>query len=164
MGLDMYLTKKLYLGCMQYDKKFSAEINIEYENKKIPIDVTQINGITLEAGYWRKANQIHKWFVDNVQDGVDDCGEYYVAYDKLKELLSACKEVIAVKGIRDKEKQEKVCREVLPTQTGFFFGSYEYDEWYFDQVQNTIDILQKIDFEELKESKIPISFYYSSSW
>ena len=24
---------------------------------------------------WRKANAIHKWFVDNVQDGVDDCGD-----------------------------------------------------------------------------------------
>lgn len=26
-----------------------------------------------EIGYWRKANHIHKWFVDCVQDGEDDC-------------------------------------------------------------------------------------------
>ena len=26
-----------------------------------------------QVGYWRKANQIHNWFVENVQDGEDDC-------------------------------------------------------------------------------------------
>ena len=41
-----------------------------------------------EVGYWRKANQIHKWFVDNVQDGVDDCGEYKVTKEQLIETVT----------------------------------------------------------------------------
>jgi hypothetical protein len=41
-----------------------------------------------EVMYWRKANQIHKWFVDNVQDGVDDCKEYWVSEEKLQELFA----------------------------------------------------------------------------
>ena len=30
----------------------------------------------VEIGYWRKSNQIHKWFVDNIQEGVDNCATY----------------------------------------------------------------------------------------
>ena len=47
-----------------------------------------------EIGYWRKANAIHKWFVDNVQNGVDDCGEYKVTKEQLIQLHNACNDVL----------------------------------------------------------------------
>ena len=40
----------------------------------------------VKVAYWRKANAIHGWFVDNIQDGVDDQNEYYVSKEKLEEL------------------------------------------------------------------------------
>jgi hypothetical protein len=33
--------------------------------------------------------------VDNVQSGNDNCGEYYVTAEKLKELLNICERIIA---------------------------------------------------------------------
>ena len=55
--------------------------------------IISFNSIWSEVGYWRKANQIHNWFVNNVQNGVDDCGRYEVTKDDLQKLLTICKKV-----------------------------------------------------------------------
>src|ERR1017187_4553583 len=47
-----------------------------------------------EVAYWRKANAIHGWFVNNVQNGIDQCQESVVTREQLNELLSVCYEVI----------------------------------------------------------------------
>jgi hypothetical protein len=110
----------------------------------------KVTYIVEEAGYWRKANQIHQWFVNNVQDGNDNCGSYWVGRDKLKELLELCNKVLS-----DKTN----AGEYLPTASGFFFGSTDYDEYYFQDIENTIEIIQSC----LSDSEAN-EFEYSSSW
>lgn len=115
------------------------------------IDKDNFGGISvsLPMGYWRKSNQIHQWFVDNVQDGEDNCGSYYVSREKLEELKEVCINVIAV---------PEMAEELLPTGAGFFFGSTEYDEYYFGDLNETIGIINRC-----LESKFD-SFEYQSSW
>jgi len=49
----------------------------------------------------------------------------------------------------------------LPTQAGFFFGGTKYDEYYFEGIQDTIEILQTV----LKETDFEESVItYQSSW
>ena len=43
-----------------------------------------------ELMYWRKANAIHKFFVDNAANGVDDCQPVQVTIDVLKDLVDRC--------------------------------------------------------------------------
>ena len=107
--------------------------------------------LQVQVAYWRKANQIHKWFVDHVQDGKDDCEEYRVTRDQLQLLLDNCKLVLI-------NKEE--AKTLLPRQEGFFFGSYEYDEFYWYDIQDTIDQLEKI----LNEYPEEWDFQYQSSW
>lgn len=64
MGLDMYLRRRVYLG-LNYEHNRTGEINIVINGKTFPSNPTEI---IYQAAYWRKANQIHKWFVDNVQN------------------------------------------------------------------------------------------------
>jgi len=104
--------------------------------------------------YWRKANAIHRWFVEKIQDGVDNCAEYSVSTEDLVELRDICKQVLA-----DPSKAD----ELLPTQSGFFFGSTEVDEWYLEDLKYTVERLDVLlDLPEVKDYKI--NFYYSSSW
>jgi hypothetical protein len=103
-----------------------------------------------EVGYWRKANQIHEWFVQNVQDGKDDCQESYVSREQLEELLGVCR-IVKI----DKEKAE----QLLPTQSGFFFGGTEYDEYYYQDIDNTIEILEEALSDETADD-----FAYRASW
>lgn len=106
---------------------------------------------SVEVGYWRKANQIHKWFVDNIQKGVDNCATYCVDRKDLQKLLETCQEVLRNPGRAE---------ELLPTKDGFFFGDTAYDEWYFYDIQDTIDIC-KWCLDERREYDY---FEYSSSW
>lgn len=132
---------------------------------------------------WRKANHIHKWFVDNVQDGVDDCGTYEVSKEQFEELLDICKKVIngtkLVKGwksngqaLEDGEwvncyddgeyvEDSSVAEELLPTTSGFFFGSTEYDQWYIEDVKYTIEVIENVLNTTNFEHEI---IMYSSSW
>lgn len=122
MGLDMFLTR----GTWEEDHE--------------------------EVGYWGKANQIHKWFVDNVQDGVDDCGDYKVTKEQLIELHNVCNDVL---------NNHSLAKSLLPSQSGFFFGPTEYDEWYFKDIEHTKRVIE--DILE-KKSYCLDNLYYSSSW
>jgi len=53
-----------------------------------------IKELTAEIGYWRNAEQIHRWFVRNVQGGKDECEKYYVSRNQLKGLKAACQQVL----------------------------------------------------------------------
>lgn len=153
MGLDMYLTKKTYVKRWKHqpdDEKF--EVTVTRGGKPYDaINPERVTSIVEDVGYWRKANHIHKWFVDNVQDGEDDCHEYYVDKDKLEKLLSFCKEV------KDNPMRAS---DILPTQSGFFFGGTEYNEYYFEDINNTIKILERA----LNGSNEDCFYYYQSSW
>lgn len=154
MGLDMYLYKKtfLYTGEWVREDKRHAVVVTEGGKPHPTIKPERIKEVVEEVGYWRKANQIHKWFVDTVQGGQDDCKEYTVDFEQLRDLLNICEEVL-----EDRSKAE----QLLPTGSGFFFGNTEYDDYYFEQVQNTYDILMSImsapdaDLEQ---------YIYQSSW
>ena len=144
---------------------------------------------------WRKANAVHKWFVDNVQDGNDDCGSYVVTVDDLVKLHDVCQEVLdnskLIDGdvtngytFEDGEKvpivekgqyieDPSVAKELLPTTGGFFFGSTEYDQWYWWDIQFTERKLAVLlDCLEPKELRVVhkdepdwfVEFRYTSSW
>lgn len=106
-----------------------------------------------EVGYWRKANHIHNWFVDNIQNGEDDCRYHReVTKEDLEELLDLCHEVLCNPDLAEQR---------LPTCSGFFFGDTSYDEYYMQDIKDTIDIittvLETTDFETQM-------IYYVSSW
>lgn len=161
MGLDMYLNKKTYIG-NEYRKPEQMVKVIMPENQndvmfsvKQPIKTERISEITERVGYWRKANHIHKWFVDNVQDGADDCGEYLVNEEQLEKLLSDCKAVKENKGVAE---------SVLPTQGGFFFGGTDYDEYYLQDIDDTIKIIEDLMSERGEDKYLSGEIYYHSSW
>lgn len=103
--------------------------------------------------YWRKANAIHQWFVENVQKGVDDCGTYPVHPEVLADLYGRIKAALS-------DRQESGAAEHLPTQGGFFFGSTDYDEWYWHDLEVT---LKELD-ERMPDLVKVDSLSYHSSW
>ncbi len=86
------------------------------------------------VAYWRKANSIHNWLIKNGSNVEED---YYchISLEKLKELKQTCIAILDDKTLAP---------TLLPTTSGFFFGSTNYDEWYYQDLQETINILDKI--------------------
>jgi len=159
MGLDMYLTKKIYIGANYEHNKITGVIDLKKDGEPIPVDLSKLVYIEERAGYWRKANAIHNWFVENVQDGTDDCRSYYVSHEKLEELRDLCKDILSKVELVDGKviANPDVCAD-LPTTSGFFFGGTEYNEWYVQDLKDTVAICE----EALQDPNG--EFEYQSSW
>lgn len=174
MGLDMYLYKKMYVGNDYKDPKDQVKIEVEGVKQE------RVSEIVEKIGYWRKSNQIHNWFISNCADGEDNCNDVYVEREQLEELLETVNKVLdstkLVKGkvhngtswkdgktIENFEdgmimETTKIAEELLPTQSGFFFGGTDYDEYYYHDLEATKKILE----DALKEEGG--DFYYRASW
>lgn len=159
----MYLSAKLFLWSSDKDKDNELKENIK---KHTGLDL-EPQEISFKIFQWRKANAIHNWFVENVQEGNDDCKEYYVDREQLKQLLEIINRILGKSG-DNKEKiiaaldRKNLAEELLPTQSGFFFGDTEYDKDYFEDLERTQRILN--DIFENEEKYKGIDFYYTSGW
>ena len=140
MGLDMYLEGEKYLWRGDAGEKLSEQLP-EFNGFRI-------KKVRAEVAYWRKANQIHSWFVQNVQNGTDDCGDYEVSREQLTTLLNLCKKALNTKD-----------HTLLEPTDGFFFGGTDIDEWYWANLKETVTQLKAV----LKLPK-EIAIYYHSSW
>jgi hypothetical protein len=148
MGLDMYLYKRHYVKGKQL-----GELTKQVLDKLEPtIRLERISTIYEQVAYWRKANQIHQWFVDHVLDGDDNCREHECELTQLRELLGVVKRVL---------DDHKLAEEEMPTMSGFFYGSTEYDEDYFDDLRDTERMLSEIIEEGCGDNSW---FVYRASW
>jgi len=145
----MYLTKETYIGAKWEHRNVTGKIEVKACGKPFNIQLNRVSKITEEIGYWRKANAIHAWFVENVQDGDDNCNGHYVDKEDLQDLLDIVNAVL---------EDHSKAGDLLPTQPGFFFGSTEYDEWYYGDLKLTKEIL----LEALTEQGGDL--YYNASW
>ena len=109
-------------------------------------DIDDENSEMQEVGYFRKANFLRKWLVDNT--GYKEDGNLiYHKLDKtdIGELLMVATHVFIYPS-------NSTADNLLPTQGGFFFGDTEYDEWYYMKVGSLIKtlaaILEDTDWEE----------------
>lgn len=174
MGLDMYLSVRKYVSSTDWkgiDKLGPEESiddypNLDYQEitERLGLKPFLVNAgysgmyVTATSVYWRKANAIHKWFVDNCANGVDDCTPMFVTTDHLKELFSAVCEVLS------SDRDEKVAEEVLPIESGFFFGGTDYGEWYWDDLEYTKKALKEILALAEADEDWGVDFEYHASW
>jgi hypothetical protein len=154
MGLDMYLSRKTYVKHYDFKGDKNFQITVKQGGEIVPfVQPKKISYLITEVMYWRKANAIHNWFVENVQGGEDDCGTYDVSKEQLQELVAACKEEI---------KNEGKTENLTPV-SGFFFGNTDKDEWYFDTLKETVKVLEE-DFAQQEKYEQYDYYEYHSSW
>ena len=240
--------------------KFSVKVKQTEEDKDFPRKEGKVDWssqgekeviVSTQVAYWRKANQIHHWFVQHCGGWEDNCQRIYVSREDLEELLKTCKQVLKsceleegwskslggfswhsledkiqlikqvddhfekageklaqdlkvgdlfcrefskesgnrVSNVEIKEtvikegpekgqiltrvsigfdsiyrrkilKDPRIAKELLPTCDGFFFGSTDYDEWYVQDLEDTIKVLEEI----LSEDDDDYDYYYEASW
>lgn len=135
--------------------------------------------------YWHKAYHIHAWFVDNMQDGRDDCESYYVGGWFLCDLLDVCRKVIKASKLVEGEvwasttydkdhpngidqwqsgkviEDPSVARQLLKMSEVHVLGSKrQYDEDYLKDVIVTRDWAERMMEDEA--NGVPGEIYYSS--
>lgn len=163
MGLDMYLYADKYVSRKDYSHSDGEYISTDNPAFKSIVDTLNAGDlideewsgmtVSLPIGYWRKANQIHAWITDNCADGVDECQRVSISKSKAEELVSICKQVIA---------NPSLANDLLAPRAGFFFGTYEIDEWYLNDLKRTVDIFEKV-LKAAERGEID-SVTYQASW
>ncbi|MDE9492890.1 hypothetical protein KKJ09_04580 [Xenorhabdus bovienii] len=92
-----------------------------------------------QVGYFRKINSLFNWVNINVQS-IENCTTILISKDVLIKLSSILDELTPDN-----------CHKLFPTCDGFFFGSAEYDKYYWfdvEEVKNWLKgILNSFDFE-----------------
>lgn len=150
MGLDMYLSKKTYVKNWAHKEDKHRVVVTLNDQTRLDIKPERVTYVDEEVMYWRKVNAVHAWFVENVQDGIDECQESRVTIEQLDELATICEKVI-----RDKNP------ELLPASSGFFFGSTEYDDYYYQEIEETAKVLR----EEIRNNQEEYpEYFYQASW
>lgn len=112
------------------------------------LDMYLTNSDGVEVMYWRKVNAIHKFFTD-LDGGVDDCQVIAVTGKDLHNLAEKCQKAL--------DKPEDA-HNILPTQSGFFFGGTSYDAYYFEDLANAVKFIYKLNPTDTQE------FSYQASW
>lgn len=121
-----------------------------------------------EIAYYRKTNFLIPFFETMAERKVENCVYLPVNKSWIEELQERCKtllDLIEVDKLEDEEYKipgEAIIRayELLPTQEGFFFGSTDYDEYYFMHVHEVYESCPAIleEFDKLKDEEC-IAFY-----
>lgn len=124
MGLDIY---------------FFAREKAQSQDVRIPVEGDAGVPERTEVGYFRKVNALVAWFESHCGE-VENCVERPVTRTELEVLQ------------RDLDSLTPAnCREVFPVTDGFFFGSTDYDDRYWhdvDDVRAWVSLmLETFDFE-----------------
>lgn len=158
MGLDMYLdsTKRTDHSIAELEELDSYEINPQKPEAApfLPLRkyeyLEDTYTIFHEVAYWRKFNALHNWFVQKVQDGVDECQKSEINQETLLELLKDLNSVLSGESVGE-----------LEPVSGFFFGSTEKDDWFFQKMRDTKELFEELvrcfDFENHR-------LFYQASW
>lgn len=96
--------------------------------------------------YFRKVNFVYAYFSPKLIDEVA-----WVTRGDLIDLIDRCEKVL---------KDHSLAETLLPTQSGFFFGSTEYSDWYFEDVEDCKNQMSKL-LKGLKDDEV---IYVSMSW
>lgn len=164
MGLDMYLTKQYHVSAWHDRDGNPMNERDRRLREMFPHAATEGSWqVEVPAMYWRKANAIHNWFVKNVQDGTDDCDRYHVLYEQLVELYHLVSSAINL----HEQGDDSVAAKELPPTAGFFFGSREMDEWYWEDMKRTkVELGKTLRLHRAEPMGYPDGgeFFYQSSW
>ncbi len=164
MGLDMYFyaRKTTYKSFSKWDNSDRAnEVNYPEDLKTFSDYIYDRNfksvqtEISYQIGYFRKFNALHSYIVKTFADGIDNCQDIILYKEDVEQIKKVLDDVL------NAHQQVEKAKELLPTQSGFFFGGTDYDEYYFEEAKVAADLMQKLldnfDFENYQ-------LIYEASW
>jgi hypothetical protein len=156
MGLDIYFHKTNRSEWEQFENNHSDDFT-----PKVIGDFRKVNFLMSFFGY----------------EG--NCEFKEIGRDKLEELRKVTKEIVRMKPVVHRvkavilpgggglgpaqeedeysEADKRRCAEILPTQSGFFFGSTEYDTWYFHDVREVYNWVDEV-LDNLADDEVVLMY------
>ena len=78
--------------------------------------------------YFRKYNWLYGWVRRKLKlPKLENCEHYKLHRSMINDLIDDITTVLS---------DHSLAKKLLPTEDGFFFGSTEYDDWYFEDLRD----------------------------
>ena len=131
MGLDIYLSKKTFIGAMFDSTRITGIISLFKRGKQIPIQFGRVSYVTEDIYHGHKLYWLLEWLNRELPESLVNCEEREIDDAVVDRLHQACKEVLAH---RDMPDFRAVCKEKLrcdlkpdisEEELGFFLDEVE---------------------------------------
>ena len=123
-----------HLNPLGYDYCNRQLLEVKHPDEVEQVFNKHFDGLfAIHDAYFRKVNFIYEYFRNDMVD--ESC---VVDKSRIGDLISICEDVLAHKG------DEDYASENLPTTSGFFFGSTDYNDWYWNDVKDCIKQMRKL--------------------
>lgn len=157
-----YARKTTYKSFSKWDNSDRAnEVNYPEDLKTFSDYICNRNFKSVQTetiyqiGYFRKFNALHSYIVKTFANGIDNCQDIILYKEDVEQIKKVLDDVL------NAHQQVEKAKELLPTQSGFFFGGTDYDEFYFEDVKVAADLMQSLlcnfDFDKYQ-------LIYEASW
>lgn len=113
----IYPYTKAILDLPELEERLKKEVEMAYE--EYDAYFRKVN--FLFAYYQNNGKMVNEWYAFTDKDDIDD-------------IINRCERVL---------KDHKQAEYLLPTQSGFFFGSTDFDKWYFSDVKDCLRQMKK---------------------
>jgi len=154
MGLDIYLSKKTFIGAMFNSSKVSGIISLTKHGKKIPIELRRVAYVIEDIYHGRKTYWLQDWLNHELLEAPANSEEREIDDDVVDRLHQACVEVLAHRNMTD---FREVCKEKLHCSPKPEIGEEELN-LFLDEVEK---LAKATDPRERTDDAV---FLVSISW
>ena len=141
MGLDQYM----YIAKEELEEDYYEYLGKEVKDENGELQYYDEDEVLQEIAYFRKSNWLHGYMdrlcESKVGHNIGDCEYLIFTQEDLINLLDTCREVVECESVA-------IAEELLPPQSGFFFGPTDIDEYYFEDVQDAINVLKQYEEDD----------------
>ena len=110
MGLDIYLSKKTFIGAKYKSQAITGSISLFKRGKKIPVSLQRLTYVIEDIFHGNKTHWLHHWLDIELPECLGNAEDQEISEDLLDRLHQACIEVLAH---RNKPDFRKICKEKL---------------------------------------------------
>ena len=154
MGLDIYLSKKTFIGAMFRTSKFGGIISLTRRGKPIPIKPERVTYVEEDVYHGKGMYWLQDWLNRELPEAPGNAEEREIDDDLVDRLHQACVEVLAH---RNKPDFREVCKEKLRC-----ILKPDIDKEALEQFLHEVEALAKATSQEEKTDDAV--FAVSFSW
>ena len=110
MGLDIYFSKKTFIGAMFNSRGISGSISLFKRGKKIPLELRRVSYVIEDIYHGSKTHWLHHWLEIELPESLGNAEDQEISEDLMDRLHDVCIEVLRH---RHEPDFREVCKEKL---------------------------------------------------
>ena len=154
MGLDIYISKKTFIGAMFRSSEVNGTINITKRGKQLPIKLQRVSYVIEDIYHGSKTHWLHSWLNRELPNALANSEEQEISEDTMDRLHRVCIEILSNRNIPD---LRVICRKKLHCDLNPEIGEEALEDFL-------VEVEKLATATDLGEKTDDAVFIVSASW